>query len=146
MADRSCLGLRSRLTSARGSVLILFPAAVLVLMILAAIAVDAAVVAGSQRDLVATAEAAANDAASAVDVDELRAGGHIVLDPGAVEAAVARAVASTDGPVSVSWRIDGTRVEVSLTRTVEMVFSPAVPGATHRRVVSALASAELRRR
>ncbi len=132
--------------SDRGSVLILFPAAVLVLVILAAITVDAAVVANGQRDLVATAEAAANDAASAVDIDELRAGGRIVLDPVAIDEAVRRAVATSDGPVTVSWQVRGTTVEVELSRPVELIFTPAVPGAPSRRIVTARASADLRRR
>ena len=71
--------------SQRGSVLMLMPAAVLILVILSAVALDRAVVFGAQRSLVDTAQAAANNGAGGgLDIDELRSAGTVQLDPGAV--------------------------------------------------------------
>lgn len=133
-------------SSAAGSVLLLFPALVLVLVALAAITVDAAVVAEDQRDLVAVAEAAANDAAAAVDVEALRSDGDVRLDPARAERAVHRAVSLADGSIQVRWTISDTTVEVELRRQVRLVFAPAIPGAPTTRTVVAHASADLRRR
>src|SRR5690606_36454066 len=59
----------------RGSVLMLMPAAVLIVLALGSLAVDRAVVFGAQRDLINTAQAAANDAVTlGIDVDQVRAG------------------------------------------------------------------------
>ncbi|MBX3285683.1 MAG: hypothetical protein R2746_00900 [Acidimicrobiales bacterium] len=131
----------------RGSVLVLMPAAVIVLLVLASLAVDRALVFGAQRDLVATAQAAANDAVAAgVDPDELRGTGAVVLDPVRVEQAVRRATLGVDADLEVRWAIRGTSVVVELSRTVPYVFSPAVPGGRRTERLSARSQADLRRR
>ena len=56
----------------RGSTLLLFPAAILVVMALSAIAVDLSVQHGAQRDLRRVVHAAADDAAASIDLDLLR--------------------------------------------------------------------------
>src|SRR2546430_10938029 len=63
--------------SERGSVIMLVPAAVLVLVILAAIAVDSAIVMLASRDVNNRAAAASNDIASiAIDDDAFRSEEH----------------------------------------------------------------------
>lgn len=127
----------------RGSVLMLMPAAVLIMIVLGALAIDRAVVFGAQRDLVATAEAAADDAASAVDEARLRAEGRVDLDPAQIDRAVRLAAAHADGEVTASWEIDGGAVVVRMERRVELIFSPGVPGGPDHQAVRARAEAEL---
>jgi hypothetical protein len=131
----------------RGSVLLLLPVAVLILVALAGISVDGAVALGAQRDLVATAEAAASDAAAlGVDLDGLRRDGQVRLDATRVERAVALAAAHADGVVRHRWEVRGGALVVHLERRVRLVFAGGVPGAARTRLVTATASAELRRR
>jgi hypothetical protein len=131
----------------RGSVLLLFPAAVLIVVVLAALTVDRAVAFGAQRDLVATAQAAAADAVAAgVDLDRLRIDGAVRLDPARVEAAVALATATADGTVRHEWEVRGSLLVVRLERRVRLVFAGGVPGGSRTELVTATASAELRRR
>lgn len=123
----------------------LMPAAVLVMVILGAIAVDRAIIFGAQRDLVATAQAAANDASSlGVDIDVLRNDGEITADPDAMDIAVATALSTTDPDTTVTWWLEGDLVVVRLERPVDLVFTPGVPGAPDTQTVIATASAELR--
>lgn len=131
----------------RGSVMMLFPAAVLIVLVLGAIAVDRAVVFGAQRDLVATASAAANDAAGlSVDVAGLRRGSDLDLVDAEIDRRVRLVAARIPGLVSVSWHRSATVVVVRMEREVELVFAPALPGASRSVTVTATADAELRQR
>lgn len=121
----------------------LMPAAVLIVIILGALAVDRAVIFGAQRDLVATAQAAANDAAAGVDVGSLREGGTVRLDAARIDRAVAATVGEADGVVASRWEIEGNVVVVHLERRVELVFTKGVPGASDTQVVRATARSEL---
>ncbi len=128
----------------RGSVLMLMPAAVLVLLVLGALSVDRAVAFGAQRDLVATAEAAANDAAGlGLSVQDLRDRGALSYDPDRIDRAVRKAAARADGDVTATWARQGNVVIVRLRRRVPLVFAPAIPGAAHEVVVTATATADL---
>ena len=119
----------------------LMPAAVM----LGAIAVDRAVVFGAQRDLVASAQAAADNGASlGVDLDRLRADGEIEPDLAAIDQAIALAATTFDPGTSVTWYLQGDDVVVELERTVDLVFAPGVPGAAPTEPVRARATAELR--
>ena len=101
--------------SDRGSVLMLMPAAVLIVVILGAMAVDRAVVFGAQRDLIATAQAAANDAASlGVSIDHLRSDGEVEADIAAMEAAVDTAMVAAEPGTTVSWWLEGDEVVVDV--------------------------------
>ena len=124
--------------------LMLMPVAVLIVVILGGISVDRAVIFGAQRDLVATAQAAANDAASlGVEVDELRAHGSPQYDPARIDRAVALAAGRADGEVSASWQLRGNVLVVQLRRQVRLIFTPGVPGSSGRQVITATASAVL---
>lgn len=127
--------------------MMLMPAAILILVILASLALDRALVFGAQRELVMEAQAAANDAVTAgVDPDRLRGDGVVALDPERVARAVTQAVDATDGETSVTWEIQDQSVVVHLERSVRYLFAPAVPGGARRQRVTATASADLRRR
>lgn len=131
----------------RGSVLLLMPAAVLIVIILGGLSVDRAVLFGAQRELVASAQQAANDAAGlGVDIDALRADGALRYSSDRIDRAVRNAMADIDGLIDVHWSLRGGRIEVVVERRVAMVFSKGVPGGPDARVVGATASAQLRRR
>lgn len=122
----------------------LMPVAVLIVILLGGIAVDRALLFGAQRDLVATAQAAANDGVAAgVDVGALRAGDATAIDRLAIDRAVRAAAAEADGVVAHKWEIDDGYLIVRLRRRVRLIFTPGVPGASASEVVSATARGEL---
>lgn len=125
----------------RGSVLMLLPAAVLVLFVLAGISVDSAVTFTQQRQLVASAGDAANDAANALARDELYRGGGVSLDPLEVDRTIRRVLAQDGILADAAWEVDGTTVTVRLTRHVDLIFTRAVPGVSHQRTVHATVTA-----
>jgi hypothetical protein len=122
----------------RGSALMLVPAAVLVLVILGAIAVDFSVAFLGQRELTSAAGAAANDAATAIAKGRFYQGagggaaGEVVIDADRAarvvdEALVARAPrgVTIDG---VTVDPTGGQVCVVLTGRVDYVFAGTIPG------------------
>jgi uncharacterized membrane protein len=126
--------------------LILVPTLVLVLVVLAAIAVDSATVFLGQRQLGDAAAAAANDAASALADPSFYRSGLVALDPSVAQrvadasvTAQDRSGVSIDGPVDV--RVAGRQVCVSLTGHVEAIFGRAIPGVPHATTVRARATA-----
>ena len=142
---------RSPRRSERGSVLMLMPAAVLVLLVLGAIAVDSAVVFLAQRDLANRTAAAANDIAGAATSDATFYGeGRVVVDAGEARRYVAAAFAPALRPEGyASWspelRVVGDRtVEVSATAEVRYVFATAIPGVRHTATVTARSVATAR--
>lgn len=121
----------------RGSVLFLFPAGFLAVLVLAAIAVDAGNAFLQQRALADAADAAANDAVTyGLDQDRLRADGTYVLDPARVATAVGRSLAGAGLGPGVTVTIDGPAVNadgdvvvtVHLSRRVDHIFGGAVGG------------------
>ena len=132
--------------SQRGSVLMLVPAAVLVLIALAAIAVDSAIVFMAQRQAGDIAAAAANDAAgAALSEGAFYGGGAVALDPARVATVAADAVAARGGGLDLvgppSIVVRGRQVCVTVQARVRYLFSPAVPGAPRGRTVTARAAA-----
>lgn len=118
-----------------GSVLLLVPAGVLVLFVLAAIAVDFSLAFLGQRELSAAAAAAANDAAGAAVSDAAFYGastGDIALDGRRAQHVAAEAV-TRRRPTGVTIthvvvRTHGPRVCVAVTGRVPYLFAPIVPG------------------
>lgn len=124
----------------RGSALLLVPAGVLVLVVLGAIAVDFALAFLGQRELAGAAAAAANDAAAAALSDAAFYGdGAVAVDPVRAEAVAIEAVgARRPGGVevtSVSARVVGPQVCVTVEGRVSYLFSPVVPGVSRGAVV-----------
>lgn len=143
-------GLRQRLGRSMrgrqaGSVLMLLPAGVLILLMLGSVAVDGAIAFEDQRDLVALAQAAADDgAAVGVDVGHFRETGEIRLDADAVRRAIDRNIAARRDPaqpITVSWRIEGNQVVVDLRRVAPRLLTKAFPGGD--RTVEARARSQL---
>ena len=132
---------------ARGSVLLLAPAGVLVVMVLGAITVDSAVVFLGQRQLADAATAAANDAVTTLlDEPAVRAGSSYRLDLRDAERHVRTWLAVHDLPVTVSdvsiTLAGPAAIEVRLTGTVDYVFARALPGGPDQAEVTARATAE----
>ncbi|HEY4377235.1 MAG TPA: hypothetical protein VGM93_08750 [Acidimicrobiales bacterium] len=124
----------------------LMPAAILVVMVLGAISVDRAAVFNRQRELVAAAQAAANDAAGAgIDPGALRRG-ELAYDPARIDAAVRSALAARGLAASETTSVQAGRVVVELRMAVPWIFAKAVPGIGDTTEIHAVASAALDRR
>lgn len=136
----------------RGSVLLLMPAAVLVVMVLASIAVDFTIAFLGEREAASLAAAAANDAVTAaLDDERFRAGDGIHLDEDrARRVALATLAASStelddvDVDVEVGELAGEPSVTVTVRGTIGYVFAPALPGAPTEAAVEATATAVAR--
>jgi hypothetical protein len=129
----------------RGSSLILMPAGVLVVLVLASIAVDLAIVHLRQRQAFDLAAGAANDAATAAADEVALRSGEFRLDPAQARAIVERVVAASSlapevaAPPEVVVTDEG--VEVTLSLEADYVFAGVMPGAPDGTVVTATVSA-----
>lgn len=127
----------------RGSTLLLFPAAVMVLLLLAAIAVDLSSLHLARRELSRAASQAADDAAAMIDRAEARRTGRTTIDHAAAERVVRyeMRVAHLPGPlagdpqVTVDDRTGTVTVVASI--DVEPVFGTAVGRGSERITVRA---------
>ena len=114
-----------------GNTLALFPAAVMVMFVLASLAIDAALTFSAQRALADIAAAAANDAASAFADESFFVHGEVVLDPAQVRERVDQTLARrTDvdelqASCTASLANGGTQAVVECTGTVRQLVSPA---------------------
>lgn len=131
----------------RGSVLMLMPAAVLIVLLLGAIAVDSAVVYLAQRQAHNVAFDAANDAAGAgFDRETARRTGEIRYEPDRVRSIAADAVAASALSdvtlIDVVVGADGV-VAVTVEVEVEHVFAPAFGRRTGPLQVTARAAGEI---
>ena len=133
----------------RGSVLLLVPAAVLVLVVLGSIAVDASVVFLGQRELAGAVAAAANDAAGAAFAEApFYDSGQVELDlPRARDVAAASLAARAPRGIEITGPpevfVSGNQLCVRATGVVRKVLAPAVPGASRQTVVHAQSTATL---
>ena len=120
------------LTADDGSALILMPAGVLVVLVLAAITMDLSLVHLGRRETIAAAEAAANDAATfGLDERAYRTGAGYRLDPARARRAMEQSIRGrrlTDDLASPpEMMILGTTVQVRLTIRVDYVFARRCP-------------------
>ncbi|MFN2606751.1 MAG: hypothetical protein ABR511_02460 [Acidimicrobiales bacterium] len=131
----------------------MFPAAVLVVVVLAAITVDSAIAFLGQREVANAVAAAANDAAGeGVGNSAFYQGDRIDLDPGAVQqVAVAQVTAALDPSRFHNLSVDVAvtppavagcppQVRVQASATVSALFGAAVPGGGGERRVEASSS------
>lgn len=137
---------RRRAGTTRGSVLLLVPAGILVVLVLAALAVDLTHVHLARRTLHAAAAAAAGDAATAaLDEAHFRASGEYRLDPVRAQQVVVATLDAHDEEIidgaGVVVDVAPTQVTVRLEATVRYLFAPPVPGSPSRATVSASATA-----
>lgn len=133
-----------------GSVLMLMPAAVLVIVVLGAFAVDATVAFLAEREVANLSAGLANDiAGAALDPDAFYDGGTVRLDPARAERvrdlAVAAYVPQYLEDVAVEQLIvAGDQVTVTVSATAPYLFSSALPVAPDSIRVSATATATAR--
>jgi hypothetical protein len=127
-------------------VLLLVPAAVLVLVVLASIAIDSAAAFLGQRELANAATAAARDAATAISDSRFYGGGVVAVDPLQADRVARASIAARDmrgvtlsEPVSVT--VAGRQVCVSLTGRVERIVARSLPGVPARVTVRARSTA-----
>lgn len=130
----------------RGSALLLMPAAVLIVLVLAAITVDLSLVHLARREAMAAAEGAANDAVTfGLDEAAYRRGEGYRLDPARVRIAVERALATDaagerwSGPPRVE--VLGSAVRITVVARVDYVFARALPGGRDHTNVTVTAEA-----
>ena len=141
---------RSVRPTERGTALVLVPACMLVVLGLATIAVDGAVLHAAQRRLVAICAAAADDAAGMVDARAVQLDGSVRLDPAAAtrvamaRLSLARRVGPPAGPTSV--RVDAGRgtVEVRSSADVDRLVFRLLPGGARSTSVSCNVRGRLR--
>ena len=129
-------------TAERGSVLALMPAAVMILLVLGAIAVDFAQVFLAERELAIATDAAASDAAAVAREDRLEGAGEVRPDPERVERAVTASFARRRSPYirGLDVRVEvvgGDRVRVTARGQVEHIFARGIPGVPHQANVQA---------
>ncbi|MEJ5254762.1 MAG: pilus assembly protein TadG-related protein [Acidimicrobiales bacterium] len=135
----------------RGSALMLMPAAVLIVLTLAAITVDTAIVHLGRRELVHAADAAANDAVTyGFDEQRFRRGEGYLLDERRAREAVVSSLAArglldrlSAPPVVRFTAVDEVRVELHM--EVDYLFARALPG-VRSATVEAHATAVARQR
>lgn len=132
----------------RGSVLMLVPAGVLIVLLLGAIAVDSAIVYLEQRQAYNIAFDAANDAAGAgLDRDAVRSSGELVYDGSRVRAIAEDAVAAAEAHDLrlLDARPEGDGVAVTVEVRVRRLFGQAFGGRSSETLqITARADGELR--
>ena len=146
--------MRPRPEEERGSTLLLFPAAVLIMVALAAMAVDSAIAFLAQRELVNATAAAANDAATeALSDSSFYEENRIELSAAAVELiAIDRVFALVDTSRHRGLRVTAEAappaaagcawtVRVAASSTVDELFGRAMPGSRGTVAVTARSSA-----
>lgn len=131
-----------------GNTLVLFPVAVLIVLGLGGLALDAATIFLAQRRLADLAAALANDAIAAVDVDAFLARGEVAFVQERIDTRGAQLVAAqaedrgfeaVDCEVSVA--ADPPRAVAVCTAQVRPLFAPVVPGMERVEQVEAVETA-----
>jgi hypothetical protein len=141
--------MRSTRRNERASTLLLFPAAVLVVMLLSAIAVDMTQLHTAQVDLEDAVHAAADDGAAMIDLDLLRSTGDLAIDLDAARRTVDAdlldaSLTGTPGTIAVTPGPRPGTLRVSATRRVRRLFGSVMPGIDRTVTVSATVVAEIR--
>ena len=137
----------------RGSVLLLFPAGVLIVLVLAAVAVDSSIAFLGERELSGAVTAAANDAATKALSDSGFYGrGDVELDDGEVERVAEERVRASLDPSRYQGLAVVARVQrptarscqwtlhVEASATVRYLFSASLPGGPDEARVDASAT------
>lgn len=133
--------------SDRGSVLMLMPAAVLIVLVLSAIAVDLSIVQMGGRQAIDAADAAANDAVTyGISEAALRNGGGIQLDPVRVRASVQQTLDAQGITPRLATpplvEITGpASVRITLSITIDYLFAKSLPGTPDQTTVTAVGEA-----
>jgi hypothetical protein len=126
----------------------LWPAAVLIVLLLASIAFDFSLVLLGRRQLLWAADSAANDAATfGIDQGRFRTSGDVSFDAGRLEQAVVRSLRASDlrfelvGAPDVAVDPSTGEVTVTLQARVPLLFADAFPGLPDDQLVTVAAAA-----
>ena len=132
-------------TGQSGSVLMLMPAAVLIMIVLGAIVIDLSVLRMRAGELDNVATAAANDAAGQLSDDSIYGGRGPTIATAIAERAVAESLAARnlDGVVVRAIVVQADSVSVTLGLEVEMIFGRALPGPDRTRQLTGQATARI---
>ena len=133
MPVRSSALVAGRRTDERGSVLALVPAGFMVLIVLAAFAINSAVAYKASQQLHDTLLAAANDGAAAgLDGSAFYSTGALALSMSKVEQQVCASVRAQDTPglqaETIGVAVDGLWVEVTGSAIAQGLFARGIPG------------------
>ena len=106
----------------------MFPAALMIMVIMGAIVIDVGYTTIRGRELRAVASSAANDSLAALDIAVLRSTGDVVIDEGAARGIVAEAISLGPLPDAqiVNVVINGFEIAVTLRLDIELVMAPAL--------------------
>ena len=149
MSKRRHVRSRSTGRHERGSTLLLFPSAVLVVFLLSAIAVDLSLIHLGRRELLRTASQAADDAAAMVDTDYFRSGEGIRIDMDAASniVAVHLETAQLPGELVGTPTVElGPRPGTVVVRAqlrIDHFFGAVVPGAPDSEIVTVEVTGEV---
>ncbi len=138
-----------KLRDDKGTVLLLFPAAVIVVIVMAAIVLDLGYALVRTHQLQYVAQAAANDAVSVLNEDDLRDSGDLGIDAlntSQISAVARAAVAASDTPdarvygTSSSGSNPGTRFDlaVELIDSIDLFIAPALGSPSSYRHVTGI--------
>lgn len=126
---------RARLAAEDGNTLLMMPAAILVMVVLAAVAIDFAVMYTAQREAATAADGVARAATGAVDEQRLFDDGVYVIDLGRADAAAAAVLAARPADDGLQLRCGVPRhgatpdvVEIDCLATTDLIFRPALGG------------------
>ena len=145
-----CSDLRARLRCQQGNTLLLMPAAILVLMVLAAIAVDSAMLFLGQRRVADLAASVAQDAVAAIDEARFYEGELTLVEGDANQRGQTLAAnlpqddALIEPSCTVTTDVDADLdpiASVRCTARVRFLFAPALPGAERISEVAATETA-----
>jgi uncharacterized membrane protein len=145
-----CSDLRARLRSQQGNTLLLMPTAILVLMVLAAIAVDSAMLFLGQRRVADLAASVAQDAVAAVDEARFYQGDLVLVEGDATRRGetLAANLPHDDALLEPSCLVTTGQddnldpiASVRCTANVRFIFAPVIPGADRISEVAATETA-----
>ncbi len=115
----------------RATALVLVPAMTLVLLVLAAIAVDLAGEHAAQRSVERAVTAATDDAAGMIDSRRLQTDGELIIDPAAADRVLRAQLAAAQLPGTVErldLTIDDEVVDVRVRVRIRHLFLGVLPG------------------
>jgi len=134
--------------SEQGTALLLYPAGVMVLMVLASIAVDLSAIRLARQELESTTQIAADDAAGMGDPTGIRLGSRLVIDLDRArrvvvdEMSIADTSCTRTPTVSVELGVRPGTVIVTARCEVDHIFGSALPGVPSAESVIASAVGE----
>lgn len=141
---------RGRITNDRGTVLLLFPAAFLIILILAAITIDISHSQLRANELHDVASSAANDSLGALDQVALRTTGYARFDISRITQIAEATVTASNLPEATVRRVviddpdsPHPQLRVTLSLEVPLIMTAAIPGAPRSTTITRTGTASI---